>query len=49
MKNGTFIKIKRAKVFSRTITCPRCAGTGTFTSGETCYYCKGSGTVEVDW
>lgn len=26
--------------------CPRCDGTGSFTSGETCYYCQGSGKVE---
>ena len=25
--------------------CPRCQGTGTFLSGETCYYCHGTGTV----
>lgn len=26
--------------------CPRCGGTGTFLSGETCYFCKGTGTVD---
>lgn len=25
--------------------CPRCGGTGTFNSGETCYYCHGSGSI----
>lgn len=26
-------------------TCPRCGGTGTFLSGEICYYCQGTGEV----
>lgn len=26
--------------------CPRCGGHGTMLSGETCYYCQGTGTVE---
>lgn len=27
-------------------TCFRCGGTGRFDSGETCYYCQGSGVVD---
>lgn len=26
--------------------CPRCGGTGSFNSGETCYYCNGDGEIE---
>ena len=41
-------KFKRTKHLSKKIRfriCPRCQGTGTFLSGETCYYCHGTGTV----
>ena len=44
MKNKTFKRIVyRGKVRFR--ICPRCGGTGTFNSGETCYYCHGSGSI----
>ena len=26
--------------------CPRCGGTGKFDSGDTCYYCNGSGIID---
>lgn len=47
-KNMTAIELFLAK---RDVTrvyrvCPRCGGEGTFLSGETCYYCQGSGEVD---
>lgn len=36
-------KYRCCKVRSK--ICPRCWGTGTFDSGETCYYCNGDGSV----
>lgn len=44
MKKKTYKRII-LKGTAREATCPRCGGTGTFLSGETCYYCQGSGTV----
>ena len=44
MKNKTFKRIVyRGKVRFR--ICPRCGGTGTFNSWETCYYCHGSSSI----
>ncbi len=40
----TRIKVRRGRVWCR--ICPRCGGTGTFNSGETCYYCHGTGSVD---
>lgn len=39
-----FLARRGAIRFSR--VCPRCGGEGTFLSGETCYYCQGSGRVD---
>ncbi len=45
MKKGAFKKIM-SKGRIRFRICPRCGGAGTFLSGETCYYCNGSGSVD---
>lgn len=42
------MKVFKKMIYTRKIRCricPRCGGTGTFNSGEVCYYCNGSGTV----
>ena len=46
--NSKYKKVKKilykGKIHFR--ICPRCGGTGTFNSGETCYFCQGTGTVD---
>ena len=46
MKKRTFKRIVYGGKIRFRI-CPRCQGTGTFLSGETCYYCHGTGTVSA--
>lgn len=43
--SGTMNKICSTCEGSGKENCFRCGGTGTFTSGETCYYCQGDGYI----
>lgn len=44
-KNVVELFMSRKGIIRSEAVCPRCGGAGTFLSGETCYYCKGKGTV----